>query len=168
MNSKLRALLGAVIVAGSLAFVPLTAFATSWPTSKDVNQCQQLNLQNPHDSGPPYGALVKSQWQCFTEPATIHLNTAYTGSWLWLCPSAGPQDENWITSACTYKGGCFSAPSIPFNGGNIATVWIPCQGANVTGSGWWVACTEWYSSGVNGNGNYYLTFSNYVPLTVVD
>jgi len=162
MNSKLRAMLAAVVIAvAGLMLSAAVAFAniTSW----DVNQCSQLNLQNPHiSSDPRWGVLVKSQWECDLWPATVHLDTAYTGAWLWVCPSTGPDDENWITSNCTYKGGCFAPVNFPFNGGNIGTLWFPCNGAHTSGTGYWVACTQWYSSGPNGNGQYFLTFSNYI------
>jgi hypothetical protein len=118
-----------------------------------------LNLQDPHIS-EPYGVLVKSQWQCNTAPATVHLDTPYTWGMLWVCPSQGPNDENWITSNCSYRGGDFDAIGFS-SAGQIQTRYIPNDGRHAAGCCWWVACTQWYSSGVNGNGDYFLRFSNW-------
>lgn len=160
MHPKLRTTLVAVVLAlGLFSLSPAIALANVTPY--DVNQCSQLNMQDPHISGS-YGVLQKSQWQCNTAPTTVNMQWSYyDGWWLWVCPSAGPQSESWIQSNCTIKGNEFITISWS-TAGSIQTHYLPNNGQHTSGNGYWVACPQWFSTGPNGQGQTFLTFSNYV------
>jgi hypothetical protein len=162
MHLRLRSTLAAALMAvGLVALSPAMALANVTPW--DTNSCAQNSMDYPHiSSDPRWGVLQKATWQCNTAPATVHMNTAYMGWWLWVCPSAGPKDENWITSNCTYKGS--NNTSIYWDSSHVGwqySLWMPWGGGRTIGTGWWVACAQWYSSGIHGNGQVFLTFSDY-------
>src|SRR6266576_3850695 len=92
MRRRLKSTLAAAFMAVGL-FTLSPAIALANVTPWDTNNCAQINMDNPHPSSDPrWGILQKATWQCNTVPATVHMDTAYMGWWLWVCPSEGPKD----------------------------------------------------------------------------
>jgi hypothetical protein len=164
LSLQLRYLILAATLSGAFTLAApasVMASATTW----DVNGCIQDNMQDPHIS-TGWGVLAKSQWECDNEPATIYLSySGYTvGYWLWVCPTYPQYDENWLGGYCTFKGGTHQ--NMSFTSPNtVQTRYVPSNGQVTHGTGWWVACSEWFSIGAHGRGQTFLTFSNAVWLS---
>jgi hypothetical protein len=163
---RIRALLKSRVAAGFVAAlllnVGLAVVTSQTVLAADVNGCFiDGGVQNPHYSVGAGGIVSTASWRCSSVPATINLSAVgETGFWLWLCPSPAPPDEAWISANCTEMGDNFNDilitnPYIDYN------VHAPA-GAGAHGTGWWIACTMWYSQGQNGRGNTTLEFSNSV------
>jgi hypothetical protein len=141
---------------------PLPAFARS-----DINGCA-ATINNPHFSDGVGGIIAKGRYECTDVPSTIHINgNRGTRFLLWLCPHEPPKSESYLynpVNGCSPKGSNTSNVRLTTSGDRV-TRYVPSQGG-AHGSGWWIACTTWYSSGPNGTdlGNI-VTFSNAERLT---
>jgi hypothetical protein len=152
----------------AMVFTVLTAL----PSRADPNGCATANVQNPHitnshPGGP--GVDATAVWQCIQVPTTIWL-TGDGFLYLWVCPNndGGAKDEAWIGSHCTNKGANYNSFVITVAGKNGSKDRVVPHKTDPAahGSGWWIACTVWYSEGPGGtSSDHGPTFSNWVQIT---
>jgi hypothetical protein len=139
-------LAAAVLFTGSVLFTASPAFAT------DKNGCN-AHINTPHFSTGAGGVIVKGKYDCTSVPTTIFLGTRTTGLYLWLCPHQPQPSESYLTNSnnhCSIRGANFGDVHVRV-AGRIYTRYAPPGGQpGAHGSGYWVACSVWYSSGPNG------------------
>jgi hypothetical protein len=116
----------------------------------DSNRDSSANLQTPHYSTGAGGVIAKANWSCTYVPTTVFLNTATTGYWLWVCPSQGQDSESWIESNCTFKGGNHENIDATVSGQQYTRYVPPAGQPGAHGTGYWISCSIWYSSGPKG------------------
>src|SRR5439155_26794372 len=124
----------------------------------DGNGCLTTVMETPHILVGAGGVIAKSTSQCSLVPSTLHF-TSPDGFFLWVCPTDPPHDEGWLATHCTNKG--ITNTNISVTKANTGyTNYVPATGLpGAHGTGYWIACSMWYSTGPNGTGTGRLYFS---------
>ena len=147
-----------VTVASCLVLILLQSADPAGAASTDKNGCS-ANLQTPHYSTGAGGVIAKANYSCTYVPSTVYLGTRTTGYWLWVCPSKGPDDESWIVQNCRFINGNIENVYATVSGGENIRYVPPAGNPPGHGSGWWISCSQWYSSGPKGVSSDRLDFS---------
>jgi hypothetical protein len=147
-------LAAAVLFAGSMLFAASPALA------KDKNGCN-AKIDTPHFSTGAGGVIVKGRWSCTAVPTNVFLGTRTTGLFLWLCPQQPQPSESYLgdpSNHCVIKTNNIEDIFVKV-ADRTYTRYAPPQGQpGVHGSGYWIACSVWYSSGPNGTSSDITTF----------
>lgn len=156
---------GVVAVVLNISILSFVVPSTSADPLADVNGCGLNKWSAPHVSEGAGGIIAKAYWKCTNVPSTIHMTISPRGLFLFVCPSQPPNDETWIALNCTAKGGTHNNVSATDPTALYVRYVPPTDRPGASGSGWWIACATWYSTGPNGTGSTRTNFSGARQLT---
>jgi len=104
------------------------------------------------------GVLAKATWDCKYVPTTVHLGTKTTGYWLWVCPTSPEKNEQWLALNCNLVGANGENINVRRSGHDYTRIVPPSPLPPAHGSGYWITCSIWYSSGPIGTDSDRLQF----------
>lgn len=137
-------------VLASVVMVPgATAVGASTVSPSEAGTLCHVTMENPHPSSTSgMGAVAKARFSCDRGSMTVK---SYLIN-LYLCPQkvSGPESGWTTTYGCRVvaESNGINNHDQPFNVGEATvTRQVPAPGSSPAhGSGWWVACTQYYAS----------------------
>lgn len=146
MSLKSARAVFAVAVTIAAGSVPASAHAV---VPFETGSICTVSMDNPHVSTGSGGADAKARFSC--ERGSMVINEYLIN--LYLCPQkvSGPE-SGWVTTyGCRVKASNngINSHDQPFTvNGSTVTRQVPAPGSSpVHGSGWWVACVQYYRDG---------------------